>query len=167
MLVSRLVQLWFMMPFRHADRSYTEIKPMAWVGLGLFELVGPVAVCFLENMGHSITVAVCIIDSIVFIGQFVMYQINHINANDAHLDAESDDAKAKARKSALKKLSKRTGAKVDEGEGRVKLSRFFKIHRHFDVEDSIYNLAFITLLDPKVVEEWNAEHPDQNYIKDL
>ena len=73
MLVSRLVQLWFMMPFRHADRSYTEIKPMAWVGLGLFELVGPVAVCFLENMGHSITVAVCIIDSIVFIGQFVMY----------------------------------------------------------------------------------------------
>ena len=47
------------------------------------------------------------------------------------------------------------------------MSRFFKIHRHFDVEDSIYNLAFITLLDPKVVEEWNKDYPDQNYIKDL
>ena len=114
MLVSRLVQLYFMMPFRHADRSYTEIKPMAWVGLGLFELVGPVVVCFLENMGHSITVAVCTVDAIVFVGQFVLYQINHINANDAHLDAEGDDTGARARKSVLKNLSKRTGGNMDK-----------------------------------------------------
>jgi len=86
---------------------------MAWVGLGLLELVGPVVVCFLENMGHSITVAVCIIDSIVFVGQFVMYQINHINADDAHLAAESDDSGAKARKSVLKNLSKRTDMDKD------------------------------------------------------
>lgn len=33
--------------------------------------------------------------------------------------------------------------------------------------DSIYNLAFVTLLDPVVVKEWQAEHNDPGYLSHI
>lgn len=163
MIFTRFIQLYLLMPYRRDDRAYTVIPNATWIGLGVLELVGAVIVCFFAHLNGSITAGAAIVDVIVFLGQFVMYMVN-----TAHKEIHAGtDGSAVGGAKAQEPLLSRVAAAGDVDGDRTKQSRKQKKQRSFEVADSIYNLAFVTLLDPVVVKEWQAEHNDPGYLSHI
>lgn len=165
MIFNRFIQLYLLMPYRRDDRSYTVIGNATWIGLGVLELVGAVTVCFFKHLNGSITAGAAIVDVVVFLGQFVMYMVNTAHSREQRVD-EADGTGAGRAKEKEPLLSRVAAANDLDGQ-RTKQSRKHKKQRSFDVADSIYNLAFVTLLDPKVVEQWHVEGSGAGYLRNI
>ena len=102
--------------------------------------------CFVfgfENR-NGITTATSCVDAIVFVGQYVLYIIKY----------KENEKKKKIKEEEGEKAAFLASAKE---EHKIKRKRAVE----HEIDNSIFDLAFVSLLDPAVMEDWQKEFPGE------
>jgi hypothetical protein len=149
-LILRSTHLYFLMPYRNAERKHLAIGNMTWGILGFFEFVG-LCIIFGFKYARGIATGEGLIDATVFLGQFILYRMQRgeIEKSERQRALINETVESEAEQP-LQSQSNYTSLAA-EGP---KLSRKDKWARPVQLEDSIYDYAFVTLLDPAVIDEW-------------
>ena len=123
------------MPFSKDDRTFVEKSHMVWGILGVLQVV---ACCFIFGFTNTngITTASAFVDFIVFLGQYGLYMIK-FNQNKKMLEEKAKKVEASENTELINSQKE---------EKRIK-----RTVEH-EVDNSIFDLAFVSLLDPVVME---------------
>ena len=146
MLVFSIIRLVLLMPYRSADRQFTEFANWRWITVFIFELLGAISFFFFKRVRGSNTFACCLIDSICLISMFFIYKIN-----------EAANANPPENKQPLLKC-----LNVSPQSKQKLLERKDKKVRQLKVDNSIYNMALYTLIDPVIIEENQKNYYEQS-----
>jgi len=146
MIVFSLIRCKCLLPYRTDDRQFEVFSNVRWIVLLLLELIGAAFFFAFERVKGSNTFGCCLFDCICLISMFFIYKINEAASsqqpdnkvpllNCLHLQPQSKQ-----------KLLERKDKKV----------------RQLKVDNSIYNMALYTLIDPVVIEEMQTNYMDQS-----
>lgn len=140
MFVTRLLQLYFLMPLKDVKRRYRQIPQTTWIGFAAVELIG-LCITFGFKSYRGITSATSFVELSAFLGQYLYWWLA-VRRQDEN--EENDEQKKVAESLGDELLTSLQG-------GRLLLD---KPKRAYTVEDSIYNFAVYSLIHPKVIKSW-------------
>ena len=146
MVTFNLLRMVLLMPYRNADLTNRKIDNKKWGILFGLEVAGQIMVPFFNVKTTSNTFGSCIIDCFIMVGMFILYKTNEPEEN---VDQLPDN------KQPLLKC-----VETFKDEALKQSSRSHKKAKQLNVDNSIYNMALVTLIDPEIVDQWTERFKD-------
>merc|ERR1711998_648297 len=97
-----------------------------------------------------------LIDATVFLGQFILYRMQRSEVEKS--EGQGARINETVESDAEQPLQGHSNYNSRAAAGST-LTRKDKWARPVQLEDSIYDYAFVTLLDPALIEEWGEKYP--------
>jgi len=143
MIILSLTRIALLQPYRMADRKLKEFSTMKWIVLFVLELAAVIPFFFFKYIMGNNTFNCYLIDLMCLTGMFIIYKMNEM-------------ANTRSGDNFLKFLH------LTPQHSQKALKRQDKKARPFKVDNSIYNMALYTLIDPVLIDEMQTEYVDNS-----